>query len=182
MYYSHPHESIIGLDGSQAMLDIAIEKNSDSRAQFLLHDLDNPLPFDDNSFDAIVSINSLYPLGDPIAALSEWKRVLTPEGTLTISNPRETAEPLSLLAAHARSTGQQQSFTDASISEIIESLFDSNDAQMLARVAYYDGLLRVNDQSFFSRTSILALLGKLFDVTRYTQTYGDHNHLITCTA
>ena len=42
------------------------------------------LPFDDDSFDAIHSKDSLHHMDDPRAALAEYRRVLRPGGTLVI--------------------------------------------------------------------------------------------------
>jgi len=49
-------------------------------------DLGSPLPFPDNQFDRIVSNLVLGYIADPLAALKELYRVLTPGGRMVISN------------------------------------------------------------------------------------------------
>ncbi|HEX2922861.1 MAG TPA: class I SAM-dependent methyltransferase, partial [Chloroflexota bacterium] len=45
------------------------------------------LPFDDGSFDAVVSQHLVEHLDDPSAALAEWYRVLRPGGILVLVTP-----------------------------------------------------------------------------------------------
>jgi SAM-dependent methyltransferase len=63
---------VIGLDRSPTMLSAAPDPRlqGDARA----------LPFADASLDAVVTINALYHLDDPVAAIAEAHRVLAPGG------------------------------------------------------------------------------------------------------
>ncbi|MGI8632952.1 MAG: class I SAM-dependent methyltransferase [Solirubrobacterales bacterium] len=45
------------------------------------------LPFDDDTFDLVVSFETIEHVEDPEAALAEFARVLRPEGSLVISTP-----------------------------------------------------------------------------------------------
>ncbi len=47
------------------------------------------LPFSDDSFDAVVSIETIEHLADPAAALAEFARVCKPEGVLCLTTPDE---------------------------------------------------------------------------------------------
>jgi ubiquinone/menaquinone biosynthesis C-methylase UbiE len=79
-----PLELIVGIDLSEKMLEIAEKKCRDySNVSFEQASV-TALPFDDRSFDVIVSASALHYFEDPIAALSEMKRVLKPEGELII--------------------------------------------------------------------------------------------------
>ena len=48
------------------------------------------LPFQPATFNLITASNVLFLLDDPLRALHEWKRVLSPDGELCLLNPSET--------------------------------------------------------------------------------------------
>lgn len=54
---------------------------------FLKHDLDEKLPFDDASFDAVVFVEAIGYLENPSFTLREFARVLRPGGILIVSMP-----------------------------------------------------------------------------------------------
>jgi SAM-dependent methyltransferase/FKBP-type peptidyl-prolyl cis-trans isomerase 2 len=66
-----------------------LAKNS-QLGEFMVHDLnaDSSLPFDSNTFDAVINTASVEYLTDPLAVFSEVNRVLRPEGyfIVTFSN------------------------------------------------------------------------------------------------
>jgi ubiquinone/menaquinone biosynthesis C-methylase UbiE len=75
--------NVVGIDLSEAMIKIARKKIDDRDLKIRLELVDaESLSFEDESFDAIVNRNVLSQLPDPRKALSEWKRVLKPNGTL----------------------------------------------------------------------------------------------------
>ncbi len=89
------HEEIhyTGIDYSELMVEESIKMNQKwidlARADFTHGDIDD-LPFDDNSFSAIFTVNTLYFWNDPIKTLEELKRVLRNSGRLLISfRPKE---------------------------------------------------------------------------------------------
>ncbi len=60
-------------------------------------DLNEILPFPDNTFDVVLMFNAIYILNDPTKTLSEIKRVLKPGGKFFLSSPVsniETPEPV----------------------------------------------------------------------------------------
>lgn len=77
------HE-VTALDFSDSMLSHARANASARGAEvaFVKGDAAD-LPFSDNSFDAVISRNVLWTLPDPVKALTEWKRVISPDGKLT---------------------------------------------------------------------------------------------------
>jgi ubiquinone/menaquinone biosynthesis C-methylase UbiE len=72
-----------GLDLAEGMLDRARQKTEGNGhlTHFQLGDAEN-LPFEDNSFDAIVCRYLLWTLSDPWKALREWYRVVRPGGSI----------------------------------------------------------------------------------------------------
>lgn len=78
------HE-VTGIDASEKMLKKALENSAalHHSLEFIQGDGEN-LPFEDGSFDAVVSRYVLWTLPDPKKALAEWWRVLRLGGRLVI--------------------------------------------------------------------------------------------------
>lgn len=77
---------LIGLDLQVALLDSASEGYV-GRVEGDVHQL----PFRDGAFSAVVVANALHHMSDPVRALREVRRVLSPGGTVVSSDPREFA-------------------------------------------------------------------------------------------
>jgi len=73
---------VSGLDASDAM--IAYARKRMPEGDFHVGDLE-ALPFEANSFDAVMASNSVQYAEDPVAALEEIRRVCSPEGKITVS-------------------------------------------------------------------------------------------------
>ena len=78
--------SATGLDISAESVNHARSRYADSRARFVEGDCRN-LPFEDDSFDCVVSFETLEHLAEQELLLSEFRRVLSPEGFILISTP-----------------------------------------------------------------------------------------------
>ncbi|MCR3922897.1 MAG: methyltransferase domain-containing protein [Firmicutes bacterium] len=76
--------SVVGIDSSQKMIDAALEKKL-AQATFVQGDA-MQLPFADASFDIITCSHSLPYYQDQQKAITEWKRVLKPNGILLVVN------------------------------------------------------------------------------------------------
>ena len=72
------------LDQSAQMLDQAKAKPPLKSCDFVLADASQPLPFDDNKFDRIVSSGFFYYLPNPVEALREQMRVVKPGGRVLV--------------------------------------------------------------------------------------------------
>ena len=75
---------VVGLDAAEGML--AIARAEVDGVTFVNGDFAD-LPFDDASFDAVVSVHALLFADDEIAALREWRRVTRSGGRLSLSVP-----------------------------------------------------------------------------------------------
>jgi SAM-dependent methyltransferase len=76
-------EHYTGVDGSEdAVAEARRRGRNVSRG-----DLDEPLPFEDASFDAVVMKDVLEHVGDPVALVREVRRVLRPGGLVFASSP-----------------------------------------------------------------------------------------------
>jgi SAM-dependent methyltransferase len=72
---------VAGFDSSAAMVDLA-RKSLGESVDLRVADLGDPLPYDDGSFDVVVSCLVLHYLQDWGPALTELRRVLLPGGRL----------------------------------------------------------------------------------------------------
>jgi len=90
---------VVALDFSKEALEIYKSKNPS--AIICLHDLTNPLPFEDNCFDKIVSNNVIYniPREKRLKVILELKRVLKPNGLIIISNIHKNFSPFKIYVA-----------------------------------------------------------------------------------
>lgn len=76
-------------------VDISVDKDINSdKVTLLSHDLNIELPFDDNSFDVVVSLANLEHLNNPKYVLNEINRVLRPGGKLLLTTPSIYAKPV----------------------------------------------------------------------------------------
>jgi len=90
---------VINLDFSKEALDIY--KSKYPEGTICLHNLIDPLPFEDNYFDKIVSNNVIYniPRDKRLKVIMELKRVLKPGGLLVISNIHKNFSPFKIYLA-----------------------------------------------------------------------------------
>jgi SAM-dependent methyltransferase len=76
-------------------IDLKVNKNFRSnKIKLLEHDLNRPLPFQENTFDVVTSLANLEHLERPERVLREIKRVLRPGGRLFLTTPSIYAKPV----------------------------------------------------------------------------------------
>jgi len=82
--------SVCGLDNdASALADAATRTDA---ARFVQGDM-MALPFVDGSFEVAVCYEAIEHVADPLVALDELRRVLTPDGVLTVSSPNPAVYP-----------------------------------------------------------------------------------------
>lgn len=82
-----PEGSVVGLDSSRQLLDVAAARHDDAVIT-LVHGDAVALPFPDDHFDAVRADRTLQHIDDPVTALSELVRVSRPGGRVVISEFR----------------------------------------------------------------------------------------------
>lgn len=77
--------SVTGIDLSE----VGVEKSKERvpSGDFRVHDLSQPMPFDDASFDFVWCSEVLEHLFSPLFALQEIRRILKPQGQLMVTVP-----------------------------------------------------------------------------------------------
>lgn len=77
--------SVVGVDISENMLEIAKKKSAKLNLNIrFLHSNSEELPFDDESFDAVISITAIEFFTNPGASVKEMLRVIKEKGSLVI--------------------------------------------------------------------------------------------------
>jgi len=84
--------AVTGIDVSEEMIHKAREINTGNAASFEKGNISS-LPFAVNSFDAVLAINSLEWIEEPIEALKEIQRVVKPGGNACVGILGPTAAP-----------------------------------------------------------------------------------------
>jgi SAM-dependent methyltransferase len=74
---------VVGIDASRSMLDVAVRDTESANVAYLRGDA-CALPFRAGSFDAVCCFAALYLIEDPMRALAEIARVLSPGGRVAL--------------------------------------------------------------------------------------------------
>jgi ubiquinone/menaquinone biosynthesis C-methylase UbiE len=88
-----PESEIVGIDLSEPLLRYAIRTargaNLEKNVRFERGDVQK-LPYDDDSFHAVLNINMVHLVENPVQMLNEIERVLVPEGFLFMADLRRS--------------------------------------------------------------------------------------------
>jgi len=101
---SFPEAEVVGIDLSEPLLRLAGRRAQaaglSERVKFEKADV-HQIPYEDNSFDAMINANMVHLVAEPVRMLDEIERVLTPTGHLFIIDLRRSW--LGLLEKEVRS-------------------------------------------------------------------------------
>ena len=106
---------VVGLDSSEVGLEIFKKKLPASKA--VLRDLKHPIPFPNNSFDYICSINTLFAI-DSVhreKICKEFYRLLKPGGKLIMTNLSKGYRPIQIYLVHIREEVKRFGFQKATM-------------------------------------------------------------------
>ncbi len=116
--------AVVGADVSEA----ALERARARLARVVRIEPDEPLPFEDGSFDLVLCAETLEHVRDVQLLLSELRRVLRPGGTLAVTTPAHSRlSALRLLASGWESEFQPLSphlrfFTRRSLAQLFDDM------------------------------------------------------------
>jgi len=95
---NHAHCRVTGIDANASAIataaQSAAQSNQTERVKFRLADANAPLPFDDDSFDAILCIDSMNHFPDRLQTFREWHRVLRPGRRAVFTDPVVVTGPV----------------------------------------------------------------------------------------
>ena len=81
---------VVGVDLSKNLVNFSRKRSESDRLKIDFSQVDiDALPFKDNTFGTIICIETLEHMPDPIASLSEFRRVLKPLGRIVITVPNK---------------------------------------------------------------------------------------------
>lgn len=182
----HP-DQIIGVDSSTSMLNQALEKCTQvQNCSFRLTDLNCTLPFLDESFDQVVSLNTLYAVHKPEVTLREFFRVLKPGGYLLLVNPETGFENGLILKAHAKSNRPDTYWTGIHSNTkreeklVREALGDNAVVEEMLLVARYNRAIAKSVHfHFFTQIEMRSLIAQAgFQPPTISSTYADQDHFV----
>ena len=183
-----PSFKVSGVDASEEMLSRANNKGS-ANSEFSFADLNNPLPFEDEGFDCVVSVNTLYAIKDPGKLLTELNRVLRRSGKLIIVTPKFGCQNGIILKEHSGSTKPDEYWFDAHSSSereealIREAISDPEVIEKMLKVGMYNRRIcsRVTFHFFHKQALLDLVLLSGFSEIEMTDTYANQAFLLTAT-
>lgn len=132
-----PTGSVVGLDANPEMLAVARSKRRDiewidARAE--------ALPFPDAGFDAVLSQFALMFFDDPVAALSEMRRVAKPGGAVAVA----VCDAVEQSPGYAALAALLERLFGQDVADAFRAPFALGDAKRLARLCREAGIADAN--------------------------------------
>src|SRR6266513_745212 len=129
--------NVVGVDileqGITAATQLAQARGLDDRVSFVRIDAGGRLPFEEESFDAILSLDAMCHLPDRLGVLKEWHRVMSPGARGVFTDPTMITGLVTAEEIAARSSIGIYAFSVASMNEqlLAEAGFDLLDREDL---------------------------------------------------
>jgi ubiquinone/menaquinone biosynthesis C-methylase UbiE len=140
-----PAGLVVGVDASPTMLARAaaeLRKRGPENVALIRADAES-LPFDDSGFDAVCCFAALHLFADPMRALDEMTRVLTPGGRIAImTSVRRQLAPGPFASAAERLSGMRLFRQDAIVGALQERGFEDVHQRLSGLVQFVGGRLR----------------------------------------
>jgi ubiquinone/menaquinone biosynthesis C-methylase UbiE len=115
--------NVVGIDfleeGITTATRLAQERGLDDRARFARVDAGRRLPFDDQSFDAVISIDAMCHLPERVDILREWHRITAPGARVLFTDPTIVTGLVTDAEIAARSAVGIYVFSAQSVNEML---------------------------------------------------------------
>lgn len=166
---------IVALDSIEEALGISAEKVEGIKT--VCHDLKEKLPFSNNYFDKIVSVNTLF-LIEPFVretTVKEFYRVLKQEGEIVLVNLKDGFCPLKIYFGHFSKSREKEGLFSA-MKQIVELIIPS------FKILYYAKKIEKDcqqEQKFFQKGEQIELLKRagFKDISDTTEVYSNQAFL-----
>ena len=179
---------ITGCDYSAEMLARAKEKCGSS-VQIVRANFNHPLPFADDSFDALACVNTLYAIDRPAHLLKEFFRVLKKGGRMVLVTPKAGYENGLILKEHCKSPKPDAHWERVHLdpareeARIREACGDTELSHDLILVGTWNRFIFANSRfHFFTKEALEDLIANSgFIINAHRMTYAHQCHLISVT-
>lgn len=160
---------VTGVDANESGVATATQSaanaNQTNRLKFKVADATSPLPFDDDSFDAILCIDSMNHFANRLTVLQDWRRVLRPGHRAVFTDPVVITGPVTNDELATRSSIglflfvppgvneqliQQAGFNLLQQQDVTENATLVSGRWHQARERYKDALLRIEGEERFA--------------------------------
>jgi len=165
---NHAGCKVTGIDASEAGVatatQSAVDSNQADRVTFTVANANSPLPFDDDSFDAILCIDSMNHFPDRLKVFQEWRRILRPGRCAVFTDPVVISGPVTNDELALRSSiglflfvppGLNEQFIEAAGLHLVRQEDVTANAAMVsgrwheARKRHKDALLKIEGEERF---------------------------------
>lgn len=181
---NNPQTKIVSIDFSESMLKRAQKKcKKFGNIKFQKIDLNNSLPFPDQEFDKIISINALYALENPEKTIKEFTKILKKGGILILVTPKKGCSAPLILKAHRHKNESKELWQGDSFLKWMKLVFRafglSKTALKFIMVAVFNKKLFKTMKVFESAELEKILTNNDFDIVHTQLIYGDQNLFLT---
>ena len=171
---------IVSIDFSESMLKRAKNKcDRFNNITFQEIDMNDTLPFPDQEFDKIVSVNALYALENPEKTMQEFARVLKRNGILTLVTPKKGCSAPLILKAHRHKNESEELWRGDSFLKWLRLVFRafgmSKTALKFTLVAIFNKKLFKTMKVFESAELEKILMRNGLDIVHAQLIYGNQN-------
>jgi SAM-dependent methyltransferase len=163
----HANCHVTGIDANESGVKTAVDNaaQAHARVSFQVADANSTLPFEDNTFDALLCIDSMNHFADRLNVLREWRRVLREGGRAVFTDPVVITGPVTNDELALRSSiglflfvpsGFNEQLIAAAGLNLVQSEDVSENAALIsgrwhaARERHRDALVRIEGEERFA--------------------------------
>jgi 2-polyprenyl-3-methyl-5-hydroxy-6-metoxy-1,4-benzoquinol methylase len=140
--FAHAARRIVGLDVNREFVNYGNSRFAQNNLDLMVHDVNEPLPFSDESFDVVFSSEVIEHIANYLGCLREMQRVLRSDGVLILKTPNLAYAP----RWHALNPYHLKVFRPSELEELLKAHFD--DVQLQGFCERYEHSVTRIENSF----------------------------------